>query len=103
MTEKKDPSFKLVTTAKEFVPKEKKSIDKEPASTGQKTAPATTTAQAGSLNPAAKEFVPKMSSPEMYPAVPPVVFVPAFIPAEQLPPAQKEEDKNPEGMRENHI
>ncbi len=77
MTEKKDTTTpttqsKLAPTAKEFIPKEKKSIDK----------PETREARSGSLslNPAAKEFVPKMASPAMGPAPAPVVFVPAYYP-----------------------
>ncbi len=68
MSEKKDPTFKLTTKAKEFVPKERKSVDK--AEEGQKPASV-------ALNPAAKEFVPKLASPKLVPGEAPAYPVPA--------------------------
>ena len=103
MTEKKDPTFKLATTAKEFVPKERKSIDKPEQTTGtEKMAPTTETAQKGAataLNPSAKEFVPKLASPSMMPALSPVMcFVPAYLPPSEELPAEGESPE--EGMLE---
>ena len=78
MTEKKE-GFKLVVTAKEFVPKSKdrKSVDKpEPAPVAGAAPTATATTEAAgpkvALNPSAKEFVPKMPGPE---TMGPVVYV----------------------------
>lgn len=81
MTEKKE-GFKLVVTAKEFVPKSKdrKSVDQPDPAAGTGTAGGSgdTSGSKVALNPSAKEFVPRMPVPEM---VTPVVYVvPTFIP-----------------------
>jgi hypothetical protein len=82
--EKKEQSFKLDTTAKEFVPKtkERKSIEKEEKL--PEAAPGAATISPSKLNPSAKEFNPKMPSPEQFiPTQPVVCFVPAYVEMEE--------------------
>jgi len=76
------------------VPKERKSVDKaEPAPAGEKLV------QSAALNPSAKEFVPKMASPESYPVVPPVVcFVPAYYPPAEGTSPEQTAAKQAEGI-----
>ena len=68
MTEKKDTApVKLTPTAKEFIPKDKKLLNKAETREGR--------SGSVSLNPAAKEFVPK-PSPVMAPAPIAVLAIP---------------------------
>jgi len=68
MTEKKDtPTFKLVPTAKEFIPKEKKVAEPSSAETREKRSGSM------SLNIEAKAFVPKSLSPAVHPMSPPTL------------------------------
>jgi hypothetical protein len=104
MTEKKE-GFKLVVTAKEFVPKSKdrKSVDQPDPAAASVAAPAAASGEGSGakvgLNPSAKEFVPKIPGPEL---VGPVMYVvPAFIPipgVEAVPPPAL-----PEGTSERHL
>eukprot|EP01022_Parablepharisma_sp_SALTPOND_P012045 TRINITY_DN1538_c0_g1_i1.p3 TRINITY_DN1538_c0_g1~~TRINITY_DN1538_c0_g1_i1.p3 ORF type:complete len:588 (-),score=81.04 TRINITY_DN1538_c0_g1_i1:256-2019(-) len=75
MSEKKDTPAKLQPTAKEFVPKEKKSVN-EPGTVTREIRSGSV-----SLNPAAREFVPKIS-PTIAPVPAPSLLVPPPLPEE---------------------